>query len=102
MKVFKKAGYLLLLGLIVAAAWFIPNYVDTMRMPPDSAAVEVAKRFETSPAGDYSARLARSFADSGRELSVFVVIRDGRDHARVTLSPFLGLGWQERSYERID
>lgn len=124
----KAVGSWFICGLVVllmfTGVWFFTNYATTMRMSPDKAAIEVAKRFETT-AGNYSAYLPESLADSGKTspmfvatqddlghwldlvrkggdtASEFIVRRDGQEIARVTLSPFLNLGWQFQRYERI-
>lgn len=100
----KVIGTGLAVLLLVWGGWFYSHYRLTMRMPPDQAAIQVAKRFESSPAGNYSARQVDSMKDddSGRESRVFVVSRDGQDVARVAVRPFFRLGWQEQVYERIE
>jgi hypothetical protein len=102
----KVIGTGLAVALILWGGWFYSHYRITMRMPPDRAAIEVAKRFEstnTAATGKYSARHIDTLKDdSGHEKRVFVVARDGQDVARVSVRPFLRVGWQEQVYERIE
>ena len=68
----------------------------TMRIPAEEAAISVVRKYDPR-SGRLSAEVIRD-TDTSRLMSVRV-----NDHeiARVTIRNFIGLGWQEETYEKI-
>jgi len=85
------------LMVIACTVWVIGNHMQIVSPSPEKAAIKIAQKYETRPAGDY---LALTDGGAGRERTYFIA-RDGSLIAQVTISDFLGLGWQEHSYERL-
>ena len=90
---------LLLVALLVFGGWYFANSRASIRLPPDQAAIFVAKRYDITTNGAF---VARHSTNSTEQRKDYIVSRDGVDIARVTLKPFRSAGWQEMAYERIE
>lgn len=86
----------------VVLCWFVGNYRNVIRSSTgEQAAITVARSFEATADSAYAARVDQTSTKIPLREVVYIVSGDGKDRARVTLSPFLGLGWQMRSYESL-
>ena len=93
---------LLFLAFIVFGGWYLANSRASIRLPPDQAAISVAKRYEINTNGTFVARHAVSSTNAAEANRIYIVSRDNLDIARVTLKPFRKVGWQEAIYQRIE
>jgi hypothetical protein len=93
-------------GLAALAAivlcWFGGNYWTVIRSSTgEEAAITVARDYDATTDSTAVARVDGMTPMIPLREVVYVVSWDGKARARVTLSPFLGLGWQMRSYENL-
>lgn len=102
MKVLGFIAGLLAIAFFVFGGWYLSNSRTTIRLPPDQAAITVAKRYEISQTGKFAARHIEGSTNVADTVSIYIVSRDGIDIARITLKPFRNVGWQQAGYERLD
>lgn len=97
-----RIASLLFLAFIVLGGWYLANSRASIRLPPDQAAISVAKRYEITTTGTFVARQVASSTNAAETTKDYIVSRDDVDIARVRLKPFRSVGWQEIAYERIE
>jgi len=82
--------------------WLHANCSGLVRpATPEDAAILVVRRYEVPGEASYVARPDREAEGLTSKRLRFIVSRNGQDCAKVWLVPFLDLGWQEGSYERL-
>ena len=80
----------------IIAFWFFGNLMVTMQGTAEEAAIAVVRKYE-SREGVFSAETI-----GGSDVSRFLSIRvNNEEIARVKIKNFIGLGWQEETYERV-
>ena len=84
-------------AILIGTGWMIGNHMAIVSVSPEKAAIMIAKKYELQPKGDYSAKLD----DDSGENRIYTVTRNGRYIAKVKISDFINLGWQEDSYLRL-
>ena len=83
--------------VLIGTGWIIGNHIAIVSVSPENAAVMIAKKYESQSSGEYSAKLDR---DLGKD-RIYTVTRNEKEIAKVQISDFINLGWQEDSYLRL-
>ena len=71
-------------------------------MPPDQAAISIARKYASATGGVYAAREITSGERDGARTVTYLVLRDQQECALVSVRDFIGSGWKEDSYEALD
>ena len=90
--------------MVVVITWFVGNYIHLLNARTvEDAVLVVIYKYEPDIQGrslKVEERESQSVFPQGK-IQKYVVIDGDKPIATVTLLNFLGLGWQERSYESM-